>query len=271
MAAEIGVQVVEGVKTSALSICLPRAHFLGDVAIGAVEVAAFGGVEIDRRWFQVEPQNLHFAAKSACFARNVSSSAPPSGSPLGFPCQSPQKAVSGSTRAMWVGWSMSKGSRLRGLLRSPPRTRGGEARSPPCLPVAFHLPVHQDVVRQARALGVAGFSDGDHFRTRLVRGCLVFGGGVHGIAPMRKEERRTSGKLVRNPFHRISPLVRTSSRSSGSRIVRRQTPSRRGGPSPVAGASPAGDLPCLLRPRLQRRDRHGIAPCSGILDDFGVG
>ena len=25
--------------------------------------------------------------------------------------------------------------------------------------------------------------------------------------------------------------------------------------------------PCNRRPRLQRRDRHGLAPCSGILDD----
>ncbi len=67
-------------------------------------------------------------------------------------------------------------------------------------------------------------------------------------------------RLGRNSFpSSFAPLELRPSRSSGSRIVRRlRLPD---------GVNSISDWlsPCNRHPRLQRRDRHGIAPCSGIL------
>jgi hypothetical protein len=71
--------------------------------------------------------------------------------------------------------------------------------------------------------------------------------------------------LAETLFHRIPPLDQFSpagllalGSTAGSRLPN--------------GVGPISDWlsPCDRRPRLQRRDRHGFAPCSGMLDDLNL-
>ena len=66
MAAKISVKPLQRLQNfPRLHLLAASAHVARDVAIGAVQVAAFGRVEIDRRRFQVKPQQVHFA-REAC-------------------------------------------------------------------------------------------------------------------------------------------------------------------------------------------------------------
>ena len=77
------------------------AHRSGNVAIGAVQVAPLGGIEIDRRGRQAEAERRAFPRRSGpAFLRKAADSGPPRASSASFSRRtSAQKAVSGSTTA----------------------------------------------------------------------------------------------------------------------------------------------------------------------------
>ena len=151
---------------------------------------------------------------------------------------------------------MSNGcSGAGGFFRSPPSAFD----APSSLPL--RLLVHEDVMRKAGSFGVAGLADGDDFGP----GFWPFTGfadvgWLHGLSPMCNKDvgRRTA---LPKPF---SIGFRPSFSSPAGLLALGSS----AGPRLPDGVVSISDWlsPCGRRPRLQRRDRHGLAPCSGILD-----
>ena len=249
---------------------LPRAaHLLGDVAVGAVQVAPLGRIEIDGRGLQAEPQRVHFLGelgRPSCDRPSTSSPPRATSASLSRRHQRPEGRVRldhGHVVGVADVDGLEGGAVARADVAAPRRGRhaGRLCRLFRTLP-SLGLLVHQDVVRKAGALGLARLAIGDHRLSSSASSCRS----------LLSLECRNNKKRIPTDAERPSEsfTIRFTIALGFQQVFwlsgrRRLTAFPPRWVAAVAGIVAASESPR----RLQLRDSHGIAPCSEMLKPNG--